>query len=181
MAIVRLYGDLERYGRKFNLNVINAAEAIRALTLQIPGLRQHMQSDYYRVRIAGNDINENALQAGMLSVLKETDVIHIIPRALGAKNAMGILQFVAGAAMVVVGIYTQNYGLVGAGVGLMLGGVATMLTKMPKTKTAEEGATNNNTAFSNLDNTIAQGQPVPLCYGRMMIGSKVLSQGLSTE
>ncbi|QBH97150.1 tail assembly protein [Limnobaculum zhutongyuii] len=180
MAIVRFYGDLQRYGRKFNLNVVNAAEAIRALALQIPGLRQHIQGDYYRVRIAGNDINESGLQYGMLTVLKENDVIHIIPRSVGSKSGIGIFQAVAGVALMVASIWLGPAAF-GAGLGLLMGGVATMLTKTPKTKKAEEGATNNNTSFSSLDNTVAQGQPVPLCYGRMMIGSKVLSQGLSTE
>lgn len=179
MAIVRLYGDLERYGRKFNLNVVNASEAVRALTLQIPGLRQHMQGDYYRVRIAGHDMCESDLQHGMFSVLKETDVIHIIPRALGAKSGVGIFQVVAGVALM-ISSYWLGPAAFGAGLGLLMGGVATMLTKTPKTK-VDEGATNNNTAFSNLDNTVAQGQPVPLAYGRVMIGSKVLSQGLSTQ
>ncbi|WP_347254393.1 tail assembly protein [Leminorella grimontii] len=165
------------------MNAPTASEALRGLILQIPGLQRHIASDFYRVRIAGRDIDEGGLHAGMLSPLRDDDVIHIIPRAVGAKNSMGIIQFVAGAAMVIVGIFSSAYGgagMIAAGAGMMLGGIATMLTKMPKTKTANDGEGNNNTAFSNLDNTVAQGQPVPLCYGRMMIGSKVLSQGLST-
>ncbi|GKX58337.1 tail assembly protein [Leminorella grimontii] len=184
MAIVRFYGDLERYGRKFHMSAATASEALRGLLLQIPGLRQHISDDFYRVRIAGLDISESDLQAGMLTPLKDNDVIHIIPRAVGAKNG-GIFSFIAGAVMVVVGAFTfytpWGVPLIAAGVGMMLGGVAMMLTKMPKTNTGEDGASNNNTSFSNLDNAVAQGQPVPLCYGRMMIGSKVLSQGLSTE
>ncbi|WP_255324518.1 tail assembly protein [Budvicia aquatica] len=58
--------------------------------------------------------------------------------------------------------------MIGAGVGMMMGGIAMMLTKTPKTNT-DSGSTNNNTSFSNLDNTVAQGQPLPLAYGRMMI------------
>lgn len=180
MAIVRFYGDLERYGRKFNLDVMNAAEALRALTFQIPGLRKHIQSDYYRVRIAGNDISEEQVQKGLQTPLKDTDVIHIIPRAVGAKNGVGVFQIVAGAALMVSSIWLGP-GAFAAGLGLVLGGVATMLTKMPTTKTSDDGLTSNNTAFSNLDNSVAQGEPVPLCYGRIMIGSKPLSQGLSTE
>jgi len=55
-----------------------------------------------------------------------------------------------------------------------------MLTKLPVINTTDESIS-KNTSFSSLDNTIAQGAPVPLCYGTMKIGSKVLSQGLETE
>ena len=184
MATVRFYGDLQRYGRQFKLDVLTAGEALHALFLQIPGLRQHVQNDFYRVRIAGNDICEDDLQFGMTSILKSDDVIHIIPAAIGAG---GVFQAIAGAVLVVAGAVLTYFGqgwigvpMIGAGVGMMMGGIAMMLTKTPKTN-KDDGGSNNNTSFSNLDNTIAQGQPLPLCYGRMMIGSKVLSQGLMTE
>lgn len=72
----------------------------------------------------------------------------------------------------------MGYPLMAAGLGLMIGGVAMMLTKLPKTDKSADGGTNKNTYFSNLDNTIAQGAPVPPCFGKIKIGSKVLSQGL---
>ena len=87
---------------------------------------------------------------------------------------------VAGAVLTYFGQGWIGVPMIGAGVGMMMGGIAMMLTKTPKTN-KDDGGSNNNTSFSNLDNTIAQGQPLPLCYGRMMIGSKVLSQGLMTE
>ena len=63
--------------------------------------------------------------------------------------------------------------------GLVLGGVAQLLTKTPKLDTEQRGQkAGRNTAFSNLDNTSAQGHPVPLCYGRAYCGSRVVSQGV---
>jgi predicted phage tail protein len=85
--------------------------------------------------------------------------------------------------MVVVGAFTIQWGgaaLIGAGIGMMASGVASMLTKMPTTPIAGDKNI-TNTAFSNLDNCIAQGAAIPLCYGEVRIGSKVLSQGLATE
>lgn len=189
MATVRFYGDLQRYGHKFKLDVLTASEALHALFLQIPGLRKHIENDFYRVRIAGNDISEDEVKIGFTAILQADAVIHIIPKAVGAGGAfqaiVGGVMFVAGAIMVGVLGWTGVGGavgisLMGAGLGLMMGGIAMMLTKTPKTN-KDDGSSNNNTSFSNLDNTIAQGQPLPLCYGSMMIGSKVLSQGLSTQ
>ncbi|EPR3453443.1 tail assembly protein, partial [Escherichia coli] len=59
-------------------------------------------------------------------------------------------------------------------------GVAQMLA--PKAKTPEYKSTDNgkqNTYFSSLDNMIAQGNPVP--YGEMLVGSRRISQDISTR
>lgn len=189
MATVCFYGDLQRYGRRFHLEVHTAGEALRALISQIPGLRQHIQPGYYRVRIAKNDLNDETLDKGMSSPLPEHAVIHIVPHLAGAKNA-GLFSVVLGVAMIGVAFVTgglsmaawgaSTWGLAVSGLGMALSGVASMLTKMPTTPIAGDKNI-TNTAFSNLDNGIAQGAAIPLCYGEVRIGSKVLSQGLATE
>jgi predicted phage tail protein len=178
MAIVRLYGNLKQYGDKFNMNAETAAEALNGLYCQINGLKKQIMDGYFRVRIKGVDMNEGNLQFGLHSRIPQDAVIHIVPQVAGAKG--GFFSAIAGAVMVVVGAWTGQYWLVGMGVGMMVGGVAQMLTKLPKTDKSADGGTNKNTYFSNLDNTIAQGAPVPLCYGLIKVGSKVLSQGLET-
>lgn len=189
MATVRFYGDLQRYGRKFKLEVYTAGEALKALMIQIPGLRQHIQSGEYRVRIAGKDMHQDDINTGMQNLLPDDAVIHIIPHLAGAKNG-GILPIVMGVAMVVAAFWTCGFSMVAwgsaqtmlavSGAAMILSGTMMMLTKMPVTgpMSAEKSG---NTAFSNLDNTVTQGQPIPVCYGEMMIGSKVLSQGVTTE
>lgn len=180
MAKIRLYGDLKQYGDKFDMNIETAAEGLRGMCCQIKGLQQRIIDGWFRVRINGVDMTNDNLQFGLHSRLPENAVIHIIPKVAGAKNG-GVFQFIAGAIMVVVGALTSWCGgaaLIAGGIGLMVGGVAQMLTKTPKTDKLKEGLTNKNTYFSNLDNTIAQGAPVPVIYGQPKIGSKVLSQGL---
>ena len=183
MAIVRLYGDLKQFGDKFNMSIETASEGLNGLYCQIAGLRQRIQDGWVRIRINGVYITDENLAVGLHSRLPKNAVIHIVPHVAGAKNG-GIFGFIAGAALVVGGLIAGvstglGFGLVAAGAGLMLGGVAQMLTRMPKTekKTADS---NRNTYFSNLDNTMAQGAPVPLIFGRMKVGSKVLSQELET-
>ncbi len=185
MATVCFYGDLQRYGRRFKLDVHTAGEALQALIMQIPGLRQHMNNDYYRLRIAGRDISDETLEVGMRDKLADDAVIHIVPRAVGAKNG-GVFSVIAGVVLIVAGAIVSYFSgpagapLIQAGIGLVMGGVAMMYTKLPKTPTLSSEK-NNNTSFSNLDNSIAQGACIPLCYGEIRIGSKVLSQGLSTN
>ena len=84
----------------------------------------------------------------------------------------------------VANAYGQAWGgmLIRAGVGLALGGVAQMLSKQPNLNANVQGQkASKNTAFSNLDNTIAQGQPVPLAYGLVYCGSRVISQGVESR
>ena len=181
MAKIRLYGDLKQYGDKFDMNIETAAEGLRGLCCQIKGLQQRIIDGWFRVRINGVDMTTDNLQFGLHSRLPENAVIHIVPKVAGAKG--GMFSFIAGAALAVagfvVGVTTGiGFALVAAGAGMMLGGVAQMLTRTPKTDKLKEGLSNKNTYFSNLDNTIAQSAPVPVIYGQPKIGSKVLSQGL---
>ncbi len=60
---------------------------------------------------------------------------------------------------------------------MILGGVAQMLA--PKAKTPDYRATDNgrqNTYFSSLDNMIARGNPMPVPYGEMLVGSRRISR-----
>lgn len=188
MATVRFYGDLQRYGRKFKLEVYTAGEALKALMIQIPGLRQHIQNGEYRVRIAGKDMHQDNLNTGMQSQLPDDAVIHLIPHLAGAKNG-GVFSLIAGIAIIIVAWWNPAgwisagavSGMYAAGAGMALSGITMLLTKMPPTLSIKGSDLNSNTAFSNLDNTVTQGQPIPVCYGEMMIGSKVLSQGVTTE
>ncbi|EIN3864020.1 tail assembly protein, partial [Escherichia coli] len=61
-------------------------------------------------------------------------------------------------------------------------GVAQMLA--PKAKTPDYRAMDNgrqNMYFSSLDNMIAQGNPMPVPYGEMLVGSRRISQDISTR
>ncbi|EFD1376141.1 phage tail assembly protein T [Escherichia coli] len=80
-----------------------------------------------------------------------------------------------------IGIAASNI-MFSMGSAMALGGVAQMLA--PKAKTPEYKSTDNgkqNTYFSSLDNMIAQGNPVPVPYGEMLVGSRRISQDISTR
>ncbi len=58
-----LHGDLQRFGRRISLYVNTAAEAIRALSLQVPGFRGQMNEGWYQIRIRGEDTAPEAVYA----------------------------------------------------------------------------------------------------------------------
>lgn len=144
-----------------------------------------MNEGWYQVRIAGSDMAPDTLTARLNESLPPGAVVHIVPRMAGAKN--GIWQVVAGAALIgasfIPGLNAVAAAvLFSAGTSMALGGVAQMLTPVPKTPTV--GQTDNgkqNTYFSSLENMVAQGNPVPVLYGEMKIGSRVISQMMSTR
>ncbi|EIX3164335.1 tail assembly protein [Salmonella enterica] len=195
MARVCLYGDLQRFGKRFSLSIKTAAEGVYALAMQIPGLRQRMNEGWYQIRIAGEDVSEQTLSARLHEPLPPGAVIHIVPRMAGAKSGWG--GILAGAALIAasfipvvgevawtVGASTMSLSTIAFSLGasMMLGGVAQMLAPQPKAPSmhsADNGK--QNTYFSSLDNMVAQGNPLPVAYGEVMTGSRRISQELSTR
>ncbi|QLN18409.1 tail assembly protein [Escherichia coli] len=188
MARICLYGDLQRFGRRIDLRVKTGAEAIRALATQLPSFRQKLNDGWYQVRIAGRDAGETELSARLNEPLANGAVIHIVPRLTGAKSG-GVFQAVLGAALIAVAWWnpagwlgaTAITGMYSAGASMILGGVAQMLApkpRTPRTQTTDNGK--QNTYFSSLDNMVAQGNVLPILYGEMRVGSRVVSQEIST-
>ena len=174
------------------------AEAIRALATQLPAFRQKLSDGWYQVRIAGQDVSTSGLTAQLHETLPDGAVIHIVPRVAGAKPG-GVFQIVLGAVAIAASFFTAGTSLAmwGAalsattlsattvlfslGASMILGGVAQMLAPKPKTprmQTTDNGK--QNTYFSSLDNMVAQGNVLPVLYGEMLVGSRVISQEIST-
>jgi predicted phage tail protein len=103
------------------------------------------------------------------------------------------LNIILGAVLIVVGVaaelYLQEFGggvwgkyLIDLGVGMIVGGVVQLLTPMPKgPKNTDSPENKPSYVFTGAVNTQAQGNPVPLLYGRMIVGSAVISAGINAE
>lgn len=182
---VKFYGNLKKFGSEFKLtDVANTAEVLRALYCQISGLRNAIQKGVYKLRIGKKYATMPTLKQDVMHDLHGGETIHLIPVVGGSG---GQVQFVIGAVLAVVG-YALSWTGVGAvvgtiGVGLMASGVASMLTKTPSPNDSnrqDEVEKKQSTAFSNLQNLVAQGRPVPLAYGKILVGSLVIGKGLET-
>ena len=193
MVKFRLGGYLRRFGKDFELDVSSAAEGLRGLLLQIPGLRESLGEGRVRIRIGGREQTEAGVANGMHSTLCDGHSVVIVPVITGAKNGlvMGVLGVVAIAAAFwtgggsiatwagASGIAAGAMGV--AGIALVAAGMASMLTKTPTIPGVNEAATISNQYTSSLENRIGQGIAVPLLYGEMVVGSNVISLGLETE
>jgi predicted phage tail protein len=182
MRHVILHGQLgKRFGRHHWFDVATPAEAVRALRANFPDFERYLVRTaglVYRVMV-GRDVVPDA--RGLRAPSSRREPIRIIPVVAGAKRG-GLLQVFLGVVLIVVGVYTENPQLIGIGVSLVVGGVVQMLTPIPRAPGPEESPENMpSNVFNGPVNTTAQGHPVPMGYGRMIIGSAVISGGIALE
>ena len=182
---IKLYGKLgTQFGRVHMKVVESAEEAVRALCYQIPGFREHLQTSHKRGVTYAVFLGKRNLTKEELTSPCNMNEIRIAPILMGSKAA-GLLQTILGIALIVVGAFiTEEFpilgpALVSAGMGMTLGGVVQMLSPQPKNgNSAGSGASYN---FNGAVNTSSQGVPVPVLYGRMIVGSAVISAGIYSK
>jgi predicted phage tail protein len=189
---VRLYGELGRkYGRIHRLAVKSTAEAIRALMANYKNFERDVVNAPYGFRIFDGREEITATPEMMhLQRNQPKDTIRIVPVLAGSKNP--VVSIIIGIALICFAIFcpwgaialygTTTIGTVAVsiGVSLIISGVVSLLTPVPKAPTPGSSQDNQASYFFNGPvNTTAQGVPVPLGYGRMTVGSAVISAGIN--
>lgn len=191
---IRLYGELgRRFGRVHHLAVESVGEAIRALMANYRDFEHAFINGAagYRVWVG----REKLQQADDVNLpIGQRDVIRIAPVVVGAGGG-GLGQILLGAALIGAAIFMPaSIGAIGLfgtatvasvtgsiGLSLVLGGVIQMLSPSPKTEAGSQDPNSPSYVFNGAVNTEAQGHPVPVGYGRLIVGSAVISSGISTE
>lgn len=191
LRTIRLYGKLgARFGRvhRFHLDTNTVGEAVRALSSQLPGFKSFLANAKQHGMVFAVFAGKRNLVMDELQDPVGNEDIRIAPVIEGSKNA-GVLQTVLGVVLIVVGIigespWGQAFGggvwgpaALSAGIAMTAGGVIQMLSPQPHHKVSN-GANDPSYVFNGAVNTQAQGHPVPLLYGRMIVGSAVISAGI---
>ncbi|MDE9566487.1 tail assembly protein [Xenorhabdus bovienii] len=185
LRTIRLSGVLiPQFGREYKLAVSSPIEAIRALSVIIDGFEKFLLTAKERGLTFAVFIGKRNISRDELELSGEGD-IRIVPVIIGSKKA-GIFQTILGAVMVVAGafLWKTPWGvpLVMSGVSMMLGGVVQMLSPMPGGLARREDPDNKPSyAFGGPVNSIAQGNPVPIGYGKRRIGGAIISAGIYAE
>lgn len=186
---VRLYGQLRaRFGKEFRLAVASPAEAVRALSVQLPGFQAFLMGAKDRGMAFAVFAGQRNLAEDQLHDPPGEDMIRIAPVLQGSKRG-GVLQTIVGAVLIVAGMVLSAYGfgavgvpLTHAGIAMVLGGVVQMLSPTQKGLGAQDSPANKPSyAFNGPVNTQAQGNPVPVAYGDPWTGSAVVSGGIFAE
>lgn len=186
LRTVRLYGPLGvKFGRCHQLVVSSPREAMIALSAVVPGFEQYIINCTeggidFAVFIGKRNLNDEQLddQCG-------GQAIRIAPIIRGSKQA-GLFQVIVGVVLIVAGVVTggTTWGpaMVMLGAGLGVSGAMTMATTQTKTKeSGDKGGSVASNNFNGAVNTVAQGNPVPLAYGRNILGSAVISAAIYPE
>jgi len=177
MTKIRVYGDLAKFLKKrvFSAGVSSVAEAVRFLVANFPAVEQYISEGTYRICLADRDIDETEIVAPSGS-----QEIKIIPVIAGAG---GVFKAIAGVVLIGLSFIPgfQFLGVIGA--GLLLNGVAQLLTPVQKLSNTREdpGDPRKSYGFSSVQNTSRQGTPVPIVYGECWVGSVVISMGIDLD
>lgn len=185
---VRLYGALGReFGRVHRLAVLTPAEAVQALCAVLPGFQRaflgRLGQAYARYHVfIGRGERRQAIGADEISEpVGATEPIRIVPVIEGAKRA-GVFQQIVGVILVAYGIYEGDPAIAQYGYALIVQGSIQYFSSRPTPKTDSKPDNLPSYGFDGgALNASQQGLPVPLLFGRMIVGSTVISGGLSTD
>lgn len=199
MKRVRLYGHLGRtFGREWRLDVQSPAEAVRAIACQTPGFDAAIVAHRpgFRVYVDHARLTDQDLGAPV----SDREVIRIVPVIAGGKDDFS--GIILGAALIGASFIPGLQGplfegatgfLKGVsiaslsfnfGVSMVLSGVMNALTSSPKPSDpaqAERPENRPSYLFNGPVNTTGQGNPVPILFGELEVGSQVLSAAITTE
>jgi predicted phage tail protein len=202
MVTIRLLGEVgRRFGRRFQLAVKTPAEALRALCVQIPELRQYLLESGEK-GINWRVVTDHAMgleEEQLLWPMSKRMVLAPIPAGRG-----GVGKIVAGVALVAAALFllpvvlggavwagSISYGAattiinatLGIGVSFIFAGVAQLLTPTPKMPNVGGrvggGPTSGRSTeeqlksftFDKSNANSLQGEVVPVLYGERIIGA----------
>jgi len=182
LKTIKLYGELgEKFGKEFQFAVSSPAEAVRLLSANFKDFRQFFIGEDGRkeYHVLLNEQDLDAEETFYPSSTKE--VIKIIPVVEGSGNNP-MLRVVIGVALVVWGGPAGTTWATSLGFGLIVGGVSQLLFPLPDpVMDTEKDANRPAYNFDGPVNTVRQGNPVPIGYGTLRVGSQVISAGFYSE
>lgn len=210
MRTMKLYGGLKKkFGPKLQFDAVSPADMIRAAVVLVDGFEDEIKKGSYHFIRGDLDTGIELQEVSMHVTFGSTTEVHLVP--VGSVHGRGAGKILLGAVMIGAAFATGgvslvgNSGIVGAGavstwsassgllafsgfmgtvakIGLvmMLGGISSLLT--PKTKLNRSGLDRNESfLFSGATNTALQGDAIPLVYGEVWAGSRVISAGIDVE
>jgi len=187
MVTIKLSGSLaSKFGRVHRrlLDSGQTWEAFKALKATLEGFAEEIQRlDRLGMRFAvfrnRKNVGESEFGLGGASEIR------IVPIIGGSKKS-GLIQTILGAVMIVAGSFLSAtpFGapLIGAGIGLVAGGVIQMLS--PQQAGLKQSSSPENApsyAFGSAKNTTASGNPVPICIGERRWGGMIISASILAE
>jgi predicted phage tail protein len=200
---VFLHGRLRsRFKGPFSFEASSVQEVVRALAANLPGFRAELAKGAYRIVVGAARTGERLTEDLLAFQLPPGRPVHIVPTVTGRKRS-GLGKTILGIALISVaaiasgGTFGAIAGLTGGvfsslswgtvalfGAALTFGGIAQLLTPIPKTPSLsgyERPEDRPSFLLGGQVNTTLQGNPIPIVGGRMLVGGLVISAGIYTE
>ena len=187
-TLVTLHGDLgEKVGKEWSLSVSSISEAIHAINVMTENelkrvlWNQSAKNVKYQVLVNQKpfEIREDRTDSEIYLIQKNMETIDFVPVLEG--------QFFGGGGMFALGSMFLAFAgdsptAAIAGMALMFGGLSSMLSKPPErpeqrqimNPSSDPSELANSYLFGGPVNVINEGGPVPIGYGRLMVGSQVV-------
>lgn len=193
---IKFHGVLKKLCPKvYEIEASTPAEAVRGLTNQLKSVLIRKDGTRFQCRV-----KECPTKESLFSTFGDITELNIYPSFIasggGGKNA-GWISIAVGAVLIVGSIlYTGGLGAfasfgalsetfsamgggaiftAGVGASLMLSGISTFLTPVPKTSNTSESQVAESRFFNHNQNTTAVGTRVAVAYGRNKIYGQLLS------
>lgn len=189
MTDIFLHGKLAKiYGPKFRFSLCRPKDAFSAIETIHEGFTNKI-IELSTLGLQYAIIADNQVVSGPEDLIGKRKIkeIHIVPVVYGsgvAAIAVGVVSLVA---------YAATYGTVALIVSQILlavaltaisFGIQSLLNKPPDANSpsvsASTSATSKSFFFSNKENVKQQGNPVPIGYGRLRIGSAVVQETIKS-
>jgi len=194
MTTVFIHGYLgQKYGKQHKFSLAKPRDVFRALDCQYEGFSKELvelgkEGSQYSLVIDDRELSNEV----ELSSSKAMKVIHIVPVIFGAGVGALIAGVIALGAAAAVGGTATLIGslLLAVAFSAISFGLQSLLTKPPQANaisqsgaqasTAATSATSKSFLFSNRENVASQGNPIPICYGRMRVGSAIIQENVKS-
>jgi len=197
-----------KFGREWDLKINTAAEAFKAIDANSDGFYKHiLDGQKHNIRYAAIQGDKQLRLEDQLHFnLKEEKDLHILAVPEGALDEDDLMWWGFGGALLGAGLSTwaENWddgwlktgaiaiGSVAFDLGMALGTTGLMMKLMdapsvtapdiemtaPPEEKAPEKKNTTSFTFSRPVNNTSQGVPVPIGYGRLRVGSSVISSAL---
>lgn len=182
MITLHLSGYLaELHGEEVRLEVKTAREAVSFLSYQCPKYRQHLRGHTWWVFFGKKD-EPMSLQSLDLRIPPETDVW--LEPAIEGSSGSWRDNAIIGGVLLVASIFVAPWAtpwLIGGGVGFLSTAVNQRALAGLDDLNRDPVDQRPSFLFSGPKNTASQGTPLPMGYGRMLVGSQVISVALYAE
>lgn len=179
---IKLHGKFaEDYPGTFEIEASTVAEAIDGWSRQVNFYGDIMVNHRPICRVVGFTTPEE------LSAPTEQKVIHLVPAMVGGGGNFG--KILIGAALIAsvfvlpgIGITLSSAvqgALLGAGIGMALGGVMGLFMKAPSISKSNDPEASKYLGLS--DNTTAIGTVIAICYGENPVNGQVLALNVDSS